>query len=479
MKKNKLLILTAALLLVGCGNIQNNENSLSSIKEEEQKVEVKKLYEDSLDTAEELDSFSSSEEENVNDSIDDNTEISEDISSEVDSNEEISEEESSETDTSVEDEKEEITSYHVDYVVDYSLGISLMDSPFYSFSEKQIYSLTYVKLAEDNIYLDLSTKYVYEETYSYIGYDYTSKLSHEIGLKYQDNYLYVTQKLGDQDGYKTKHNIDINRLRDEYDDYLIYTSINAMFDPSSRDSNSALVDELLTNDTVKIVDSSETSVTIEFDYEDGIATMIFDTTLNAFTSVTFDKSKEAESVDFDKVLDEEIDSPSYDFIDDEDDDNEIFEDFEDELDDYYDDFGEIDDVIEDYFEDEDDKHHHNHGKDEYDISENNPFTINDYTYIVKMDFSYNDQEADLLTEEEKAEYIDFSFDYKHENNFHGNENHGYHGGKDEHHHDNYKPNHKDVEDYEDDDFDRNHYFDDKDSDKSKEENLNTKNFNKF
>lgn len=478
MKKQNLLVLVSALLFTGCSTINNSNTVKNSneetkvstsletgkVDQEEKKVEVQKLYESSLDTAEELDSFNTSNNGSTTEETPSTSEnvptTSEDIvtsedvpttSEDVTTSEETPSTSEDNSQTPFDDEKQEITSYHVDYTVDYALSVSLQGSQFYSVSEKQLYSLTYVKLSEEDIYLDLTTKYVYQETYSYMGFDRSETYSHEINLKYQDNYLYVTQKLGNKDAKKTKHNIDIKKLRQKYGDYFLYTSINAMFDPSSRENNKALVEELLTNESVKIVEVGEDFVTIEFDYEDGVATMVFNTKLNAFTSVTFDKSKEKEDVKIDDETkpsedDSSKETPST-----------------------------SEDVIIDNKSEEDtgfayqEKHHHNDKDEDYDFDDDygyddnyddyvdheSPFTIDDYTYVVNMNFSYNDQEAKLLTEEEQAEYEDFSFDYNHENNFHGKGDHGYHGGRDEHHHqDYYEPDYDydfdDMNEYEED-----------------------------
>lgn len=457
MKKSKILVLASALLFTGCSSVVNQTPATPTTGDltegkinEENKIEVKKLYETSLDTAEELDSFDvdSSEENNPSEETPSNEENQ---SSSADT---ITSEETSET-PEEETTNEEITSYHVDYVVDYSLSVTLGDAPFYSISEKQLYSLTYIELDEENIYLDLTTKYTYQETYSFMGSDFSETYSHEISLKYQDNYLFVTQKIGDRDAKKTKHDIDISKLRDEYGDYLIYTSVNAMFDPSSRENNRALVEELLTNDTVKIVSVDDNTVTIEFDYEDGIATMVFDTTLNAFTSVTFDKSKEKDDVVISDTsyTTDEVESTETESTE------EITESSDEATKPSEDQYSEIDRGFGVEHEDDEEQWHHDKEEDHKDDHkhENNPF-IEDYTYIVNMNFSYNNQEADLLTDEEKAEFKDYSKDYRHENGYHGEGNHGYHGGRDEHHKDDYyEPEYDfdydfDDSDYEYDDF---------------------------
>ena len=388
MKARKLFVLLPALLLVGCSDILLPTGFQEGVVDTPtQKTDVKRIYNEALDTTEDMEDFVE-EDATETPETPDVPEV-EEPSEEVPSTPEVEE-------PTEEEETPAITSYHVDYSMTYSMSASIGDFVFYETDEKHTYSLTHVKEDED-VFMELDMTHEYNDS-SLFG-DYSGKQS--VNAIYQEEKLYITQTFSNSLGHgekevKTAHDIKRRHIHHEYSDYFLLMSVNAMFDPTSRENNNALLEELLTNETVEIVDVSEDEVKIKFDYYGGVATMVFDTELKAFKSITFDKSKQKEDVN----LDEEVT---------EDETPETLE------------------VKEAY------KGYKDHDDEE---EKGNDVVIDEYTYLVTINFSYNDQIADKLTDEEKAEYRHRGYDYSHKNHYDGyqdNHDYGYHGGKDEHH----------------------------------------------
>ena len=413
MKKNKLLFILSAIALTSCSNVvsstlnpngNTNDFQTGVIVNQEQKRDVKKLYNDSLDTTEDLEDFA--EDTTVEDTTGENVN---DESSNTEPNPEAGTETEIETEpeTSITDN---ISSYHVDYTLDYALSASLEGNPFYTSSEKQTYSLTYVN-TDGDVFMELDLTHEYTDT-SFFG-EYSGKQS--INVVFQDETLFVTQEISSpyfDEAFvsKTSHRIKKKHIHKEYSDYFFLMSVNAMLDPTSRENNDLLIEQLLTNETVEIVEVDNNLVKVKFDYEDGVATMVFDTELKAFVSVSFDKSKEKEDITFNTTTNE--DSSLIPENNDHSKENPIEEDKNDE------------------FED-----NHEHGEHDF---KDSPITIDSYRYLVNINFSYNDQIADKLTEEEIAEYKFKDKDYGHHNAYEGyldDHDYGYHGGRDEDHDD--------------------------------------------
>lgn len=419
MKKRNLLLILSVCALASCASITPSSPSTFEegiVENQQQKQDIKALYNDSLDTTEELEDFTEGGSGEQGGEIieippeepvvpGESTQTSEEVLP-------------SEPDSPVEqpEEQKTITSYHVDYTVDFALKASVGEHEIINSSEKQTYSLTYVKEGED-VFMELDLTHYYTEM-TWLG---EVSGSQTINVIFQDERLYLTQKVENSLGLvfedKTSHDIKRKHIHREYKDYFLLMSINAMLDPTSRENNNSLVEQLLTNESVEVIDVTENTVTVKFDYESGVATMVFNTDLKAFTSVTFDKSKQQDILEIDdgefEIDDDKI--PEMPEID-----GEEFED--DDL------FPELDD----------DDHEHGHGHKDYQIN------VDLYRYLINMNFSYNDQVADKLTAEEIASYKHRGKSYEHYNDYHGyddDHNHGYHGGRDEHHGQNDRPYH--------------------------------------
>lgn len=394
MNKKKLLVLLPVLSLVSCGNITLPTGFQEGVVDTPtQKSDVKKMYNEALDTTEEMEDFVEEDVETPEDPTQNPEDIPEAPEGETPDVEE--------TPTEPE-ETPTINSYHVDYTMTYNMSASIEDFVFYETSEKHTYSLTHVKEGED-VFMELDMSHEYNDS-SVFG-DFSGKQS--VNAIFQEEKLYITRSFensldrGEKES-KTCHDINRRHIHREYSDYFLLMSVNAMFDPTSRENNNALLEELLTNETVEIIDVSEDEVKIKFDYYGGVATMVFDTELKAFKTITFDKSKQKEDIN----LDEEVETP------------DVEEETPTEP--------ETPEIKEGYRnEKHDDKEDHGNRK----------AVVDEYTYLVTINFSYNDQIADKLTEEEKQEYRYRGQDHSHGNHYDGyKEDHdfGYHGGKDEH-----------------------------------------------
>lgn len=429
MKKRNLLLILSVIALASCSAIETSGYQEGVVSGPQQKQDIKQLYNDSLDTTEDLEDFTedSSEEDisgGVVESPSEEPNSPEEGEVEQTPSEDISSEEvlPNEGETSEEVETEvapSITSYHVDYTIDYALKASVAEHEIINSSEKQTYSLTYVNDNGD-VFMELDLTHYYVDT-SFFG---EISGSQNINVVFQDEKLYVTQKVENSYGMshesKTSHDIKRKHIHREYRDYFQLMSINAMLDPTSRENNSALVDELLTNETVEILEVTDKTVKVQFDYEEGIATMVFDTELKAFTSVTFDKSKQQEDVvlveetpeeNGETIIEEENNEPS---------------------------------LPEGKPGDDHEPPHHGEDEDKPFDKEDYKLNIDLYRYLVNINFSYNDQIADKLTEEEIAEYESRGRDYGHYNDYKGYDDdydYGYHGGRDEHHGHNDRPGH--------------------------------------
>lgn len=390
--QKKLLLVLPFLTLFSCGSV-STQNSLFQegvVNNPTVKTNVKKLYNQALDTTEDLEDLN-----DVEQPSDDPTNVEnpgEDVTNPENPGDVVENPPVEDTEEPTEEPVDNvITSYHVDYVIDYAFSASIEEHPIFTNSEKQIYSLTYVETEEEMfLKMDLAHEYL-EDGYS--G-------QQNIGVIYQkvddkDYRLFVNQKI--QNSYwgssrtyeeKTSHRINPRSIYHEYDDYFISMAQNAMLDPTSRLENDSLMETLLTSENVEIIDVDENSVKIKFNYNDTETTMIFDTTLQTFTSITFDKSNE-----FQHILEE----------------NEKNE---------------------------------------------NPFTIDEYRYTVSMNFTYNISTMEKLTEEEMKEYRSKDRDYSHYNDYYGrgdkeDYHHGYHGGHDPYHndHDNHEEKDHSREDF--------------------------------
>lgn len=404
------MLILSAFTFVGCSEVIAPSSLGGVVTNPSQKQDVKEMYNDALDTTESLENFEGSSENG--DEFSEGNQIS---------SEELVEEPTSEEITSeVVEEKptEAITSYSVDYTIDYELKASIDGSPIIDTIEKQAYSFTYVN-DNDDVFMELDLYLEYSDTLFFGDNNYEYTGSQKINMIFQDNILYLSQEISspyfkdEMFSRKTSHRIDKKHLRKEFADYFLLMSVNAMLDPSSRENNNTLVDQLLTNETVEIIEVEDGKIKVQFDYEDGVATMVFDTTLNAFVSVSFDKSKEKDLA-FDDI--EDID----------DDRDEPFEDIDDDY------IGELpdndlEDEIEDNFDSMEDQYKHH------------KISVDEYRYFINMNFSYNDSVATKLTEEEISEY-EAAYDYGHHNAYGGYKDdfdYGYHGG-----HDNKGGNHK-------------------------------------
>ena len=351
--KKKLLLVLPLLALFSCGQTQEFEKGV--VTNTQTQTNVKKLYNRSLDNTEDLEDLS------------DLDVIDEDL--EEPSEGEIEEPPVEEEPTTL------ISSYHVDYVIDYAFSASLDGHKIYENYEKQTYSLTYVEM-EEEVFLKMNLAHEYKED-RFAGKQNIEVIYQKVeDEKYR---LFVTQEI--ENGFfgnshkmveKTSHRINPKHIYHEYGDYFISMAENAMLDPSSRLENDSLLETLLTSDEVEIINVDENSVKIKFNYNDTVTTMVFNTELETFTSIVFDKSNV-----FNHVLEE----------------NENNE---------------------------------------------NPFTIDESRYMVSMDFTYNDSLPEKLTAEEMQEYYYKNKDYGHYNDrYYGEEkkdhHNGYHGGHDPYH----------------------------------------------
>ena len=162
MKVKKLFVLLPALLLVGCSDILLPTGFQEGVvNTPTQKTDVKRMYNEALDTTEEMEDF-----------------VEEGETPEV--------EEPSETPVEPE-QTPAITSYHVDYSMTYSMSASIGDFVFYETNEKHTYSLTHVKEEED-VFMELDMSHEYADS-SIFG-DYSGKQS--VNAIFQEEKLYIT-----------------------------------------------------------------------------------------------------------------------------------------------------------------------------------------------------------------------------------------------------------------------------------------------
>lgn len=381
MKKRLAVFALPLIALCSCGLAENGSLQQGVVNDKVTQKNVKKLYDSSLETTEELEDLSDVEvtEEDLMDETTPSTgPVEEEQPVEDSSSSPVVDDTSStvedSTSTPVEEPVEsKINSYHVDYVIDYAFSASLGEHKVYDVSEQQSYSLTYVE-NEDEVFLKMNLVHSYKEN------DFAGSQSIEVIYQQVEEgkyRLFVSQEITNnwfEQTYvmKTSHRIHPGHIYREYGDYFISMAENAMLDPTSKIANDELIESLLTSENVEIVDVDETTVKVKFLYENMDTTMVFDTTLNAFTSITFDKSNELK-----EIVDE----------------NE---------------------------------------------ANNNPFTIDNYKYMVSMNFTYNNSTMDKLSEEEMMEYQSRGKDYSHYNDYHGRDDkedfdHSYHGGHDPRH----------------------------------------------
>lgn len=307
--------------------------------------------------------------------------------------------------TETEEEKKEINSYHVDYSYEYATKASIANRVIVDSWEKEEYSLSYVLEGED-LFLDMTLKHSYQQNQYVTG-------SEEVHAIYQDGRLYVKNtytfgefEMTDVDSYRIrKHD-----LYYEFGDFFRQTYLDLLFVEGDKTESYNLLDVLLNKENVEIVDADATTVSIKFDYDEFEVTIVFDTELNTITGATFDHSKA--------------------------------------LADYYSDI-----VIYDHRPE-----HGGHGHEDENAtnSEENPaepenlFKLEDAKEIISVRFSYNDQTANKLTEEQIAEYRNnHGFgEYGHHNDhsYYGDD-HGHHGGGHDSGHWDDKPDEDDYYDW--------------------------------
>lgn len=288
MKKSHIIITSLAVLALSSCTINDlvsagNElfgGQTGVVSEESTKKNVRKVYSESIENTEELETLTDEDEltgeevpsEEQPGSVDEgNVEGEEVVPGET-------EEEQPITDV--------ITSYHVDYTYEYGLKASVHDYQVINQSEIETYSLTYVQ-EENGVFLDMSMTHSYKENDYYFG----TQTVHAI---YQDDVLYVTASIDNGGYYKSeyKESFEIRRGRvyKEFGDFFRYTYLDLLFVSGSKQDSYSLLDTLLEAENVEIVDVDETTVTMNFDYEGIDASIKFNTELSTVVSATFDES---------------------------------------------------------------------------------------------------------------------------------------------------------------------------------------------
>ncbi len=418
-KLNVLTLAVAAAALTGCtlsrGSANPTFNQTGVVTKEQQKANVRKVYRDSVDNVEDLETLDDDgSDENITEDTPTEGTPSEGTPTEGTEGEETEEDE--EEDEAIETK---IGSYHVDYTYDYALKATYAGYPIFDESEKETYSLTYVKTEED-FFLDLEVSHSYKLNSRYSG-------AQSVHAIFQDNTLFLESSISyGEETYTSKEAYDIRRhhIYGEFGDFFRYTYLDLLFvDGSKQDSYTAL-DALLEAEGVEITDATENTVTISFLYEELAATIVFNTELQTVVSATFDSSAYLQN-----LLNKITVRP------------------------------------------------HGHGPKEEPVEgetseetteEENLFKVEEAKQIMTVNFSYNDQVADKLTEEEIAEYHTHEhgkYDHYNDHSYYGDDD----GGK--HNHDSegwgHSPEDSDNEDYdwnwgENDDYDDDSWWDDDD-----------------
>ena len=290
-----------------------------------------------------------------------------------------------ETET-VEEEKKEIASYHVDYSYEYVTKASIANRVIVDSWEKEEYSLTYV-LEDNDLFLDMTLKHSYKQNEFVTG-------SEEVHAIYQEGRLYVTNtytfgefEITDKDSYRIKK----HDLYYEFGDFFRQTYLDLLFVEGDKTESYNLLDVLLNKENVEIVGADATTVSIKFDYDEFEVTIVFDTELNTITGATFDHSKA--------------------------------------LADYYSDI-----VIYDHRPEYGGHGHEEENPantDETTAELENLFKLEEAKEVISVKFSYNDQKANKLTEEEIESYHNYhgfgEYDHHNDHSYYGDD-HGHHGG---------------------------------------------------
>ncbi len=390
MKKiNALTIGAAILALTGCTANQAQTNNkmfdqTGVVTTETSKASVKKLYRDGVETTEELETIDEEVESTDEEVVDEE---------EVTTGELVEETPAEET-----EEKADISSYHVEYSYEYATKASIANRVIIDSWEKEEYSLTYV-LEDEELFLDMSLKHSFQRN------EYC-KGSEEVHAIYQDGRLYVTNtytfgefEITDKDSYRIKRNF----LYYEFGDFFRQTYLDLLFVDGDKEGSYNLLDVLLDKENVEIVDADERTVSIKFDYDEFEVTIVFDTTLNTITGATFDHSKALMERYSDIVITDKRKENNH----------------------HNKDVEQVEDV-----------------EGEVPAEEENLFKLEEAKEIIKVNFSYNDQAVNKLTEEEIAEYHnhhgygeyghhnDHSYYDDDDNGHHGHHGHGGHDSED-------------------------------------------------
>ena len=416
-KLNVLTLAVAAAALTGCtlsrGSANPTFNQTGVVTKEEQKANVRKVYKDSVDNVEDLETL---------DDDGSDTDVTDDTPTEDTSTEETPTEETDGEDTEDAEEDEsietKIDSYHVDYTYDYALKATYAGYPIFDESEKETYSLTYVKTEED-FFLDLEVSHSYKLNSRYSG-------AQSVHAIFQDNTLFLESSVTyGEETYSSKEAYDIRRhhIYGEFGDFFRYTYLDLLFvDGSKQDSYTAL-DALLDAEGVEITDATENTVTISFLYEELAATIVFNTELETIVSATFDSSAYLQNLLNKITVRPNGHGPKEEPIEGEETTEETTE-------------------------------------------EESLFKVEEAKQIMTVNFSYNDQVANKLTEEEIAEYHTHEhgkYDHYNDHSYYGDDDHG------KHNHDSegwgHSPEESDNNDYdwnwgEKDDYDDDSWWDD-------------------
>ena len=287
MKKSHIIITSLAVLalssctindLVSAGNELFGDQT-GVVTEEATKKNVRKVYSESIENTEELETLTD-EDEPTGEEVPDEEQPGSVDEGNVEGSEVVPEETEEQPITDV------ITSYHVDYTYEYGLKASIHDYQIINQSEIETYSLTYVQ-EENGVFLDMSMTHSYKENDYYFG----TQTVHAI---YQDDVLYVTASIDNGGYYKSeyKESFEIRRGRvyKEFGDFFRYTYLDLLFVSGSKQDSYSLLDTLLEAENVEIVDVDETTVTMNFDYDGIDASIKFNTELSTVVSATFDES---------------------------------------------------------------------------------------------------------------------------------------------------------------------------------------------
>lgn len=435
-KANILTLIAAAATLTGCtiNNATPNKEFTETgvVTKEDQKQNVRKIYKKSVDNVEDLETIDSDDtDETTTDEtpVEDETPTEEDTPVEDDTKEESDDTtDTDEDEDDSEDIKSQVSSYHVDYTYEYALKATYAGFPLFDEGEKETYSLTYVKENED-IFLDLTMSHSYKLNSNYSGEE-------SVHAIFQDNTLYLESSVSyGEEVYTTKEAYAIRRhhVYGEFGDFFRYTYLDLLFADNSKENSYSALDALLEAEGVEITDATDNTVSIKFSYDELDATIVFNTELQSVVSATFDSSAYLNNL-LNKIV-----------VRDNHDDHHGHEgkDFPEEDKDETSETTEVTDESSETTEET------------TEVVEENPFKVEEAKQVMTVNFSYNDQVANKLSEEEIAEYhVHQHGHYDHYND------HSYYGEE--------KGNHKHDSEGWDHSFDENEYdnhgwdFDDSD-----------------